>query len=45
MTLGDIGNELDAPDATTIDFEALIIGAMGGLMGWRPRRRRARSAA
>ena len=33
MTLDDIGNELDAPDATTIDFEALITGVMGGLMG------------
>ena len=33
LTLDDLGDQLTAPDATTIDFQSLITGVMGGLMG------------
>lgn len=33
MTLSDVGDELSVPDATTIAFDDLVSGVMGGLMG------------
>lgn len=33
MTMSEVGDELSVPDATTIAFEDLVSGVMGGMMG------------
>lgn len=33
MLLDDIGDQLSVPDATTVEFEQLLTGVMGGMMG------------